>query len=49
MARWYWVYKRSYNATKDATLNAYIFYKNIHREPFMEFEAYEEVRPKLSA
>jgi hypothetical protein len=49
LARWYWVYKRSYNATKDATLNSYIFYKKTQREPFMEYEAYEEVRPKLSA
>lgn len=25
LARWYWVYKRSFNATKQATLNTYYF------------------------
>ena len=26
-ARWYWVYKRSFNATKQSTLNTYYYMK----------------------
>ena len=48
MARWYWVYKRSINATKQATLNTYYYLRVYSNEgPFKEAPVFDEVRPKL--
>ena len=48
LARWYWVYKRSFNATKLATLNTYYFTKIYSNTgPFKQAPAFDEIRPKL--
>jgi len=48
LARWYWVYKRSFNATKNATLNTYMYLKIYSNEgPFREAAAFDDIRPKL--
>ena len=48
LARWYWVYKRSFNATKQSTLNAYYYMKVYSNEgPYREAPAFDEIRPKL--
>ena len=49
MARLYWFYKRSFNASKQATLNTYINYYE-YGDPYMPYpyvEAFQEVRPNL--
>lgn len=47
MARWYWVYKRSFNATSKAVLNTYLLHKIYSNEQYKEYPAFDEVRPKL--
>ena len=49
LARLYWTYKRSYNASRQATLNAYLAYKHYspNKERYPYTAAFEEVRPKL--
>jgi hypothetical protein len=48
LARWYWLYKRSFNATKNATLNTYVFMKIYGNEgPYKEGPAFDDIRPKL--
>ena len=48
VARWYWVYKRSFNATKHTTLNTYYYMKVYSNEgPYKEASAFDEIRPKL--
>ena len=48
LARWYWVYKRSINATKQSTLNTYYYMRVYSNEgPFKEAPVFDEVRPKL--
>ena len=48
LARWYWVYKRSFNATKNATLNTYVFLKIYSNDgPYNEVAAFDDIRPKL--
>ncbi|TNV72128.1 hypothetical protein FGO68_gene3567 [Halteria grandinella] len=48
VARWYWVYKRAFNATKQATFNTY-YYNRVYSNdgPFTEAPVFDEVRPKL--
>ena len=50
-ARFYWVYKRSYNAAKTSAYNSYIKY-HIYAETedgarYPNIEAFQEVRPNL--
>ena len=49
LARLYWVYKRSFNASKQATLNTYLNYRiysnTATRYPYIG--AFLEVRPNL--
>ena len=49
VARLYWTYKRSYNASQQATLNAYLAYKHYSnsKERYPYTSVFEEVRPKL--
>ena len=48
LARWYWVYKRSFNATKNATLNTYVALKVYSNDgPYKEQPAFDDIRPKL--
>ena len=49
LARLYWVYKRSFNASKQATLNTYINYHVCAdpMRPYPYIEAFQEVRPNL--
>ena len=47
LSRWYWAYKRSYQATKTATLNTYVYHK-IATGPFLEYDAFDRKRPNLA-
>ena len=48
IARWYWIYKRSINATKQSTINTYYYLRVYGNQgPFMEAPVFDEVRPKL--
>ena len=50
VARMYWFYKRSFNATKQATVNTYLAYKVYSNgKKYPHFLAFQEIRPKLIA